>query len=76
MVKESGGASISDTHWLQDPEGNFYGVEFIFDKTADNSPTTKKAVSDKIKNENKGTEGRKMNANRTQPHIDDKEWSY
>jgi len=35
-----------------------------------------KAVSDKIRNENKNTEGRMMDGNRVQPNEDDREWSY
>jgi len=74
VVKESGGAVISDTHWLKDSEGNFYGIGFTFDKSADISPTTMKAISDKIRN--KGTEGRQMDGNRVQPNADDKQWSF
>jgi len=74
VIKEFGGAVISDTHWLKDTEGNFYGVGFVFDKTLDNSSTTMKAVSDKIRN--KGTEGRAMDGNRVQPNKDDKQWSF
>ena len=74
VVKESGGATIPDTYWLKDSEGRFYGVGFTFDKTSDNSTTTMKAVSDKIKNQ--GTEGRAMDGNRVQPNTDDKQWSF
>ena len=74
VEKESGGATVSGQHWLEDSNGKFYGVGFKFDKTSDNSPTTVKAVSDKIRNE--GTEGRTMDGDRVQPNTDDKQWSF
>ncbi len=74
VVKNSGGASISDTHWLKNTDGSFYGVGFMFDKTLDNSLTTMKAVADKIRNSE--TEGHAMDGDRVQPNIDDKQWSY
>jgi hypothetical protein len=76
VIKESGGAGITDVHWLEDSEGNVYGVGFTFDKTSDNSPTTMKAVADKIRNENKNMEGRQMDGDRVQPNEDDFDWSY
>jgi hypothetical protein len=74
LIKESGGAFITETYLLKDTEDNFYGVGFTFDKTLDNSPTTMKAVSDKIRNQ--GTEGRQMDGDRVQPNTDDKQWSF
>ena len=74
VVKESGGAPLSGIHWLEDTNGRFYGVGFTFDKTSDNSSTTMKAVSDKIRNE--GSEGRTMDGDRVQPNTDDKQWSF
>ena len=74
VIKDSGGASISDTRWLVNSEGKFYGIGFTFDKTSDTSSTTMKATSDKIKND--GTGGRTMDGNRVQPNNDDKQWSY
>jgi len=74
LIKDSGGATITDTRWLKDTDGIFYGLGFTFDKTSDNSPTTMKAISDKIRN--KGTEGRAMDGNRVQPNKDDKQWSF
>ena len=74
VIKESGGATIFDTHWLKDSDGRFYGVGFTFDKTLDNSTTAMKAVSDKIKNQ--GPEGRAMDGNRVQPNADDKQWLF
>jgi len=74
LVKVSGGAVITDTHWLKSADGNYYGVGFTFDKTNNNSPTTMKAVSDKIRSQ--GTGGRQMDGNRVQPNNDDHQWSY
>ena len=76
VQKESGGAIISDTYWLEDAttEKNVYGVGFTFDKTSDNAQTTMKAISTQIKNQ--GAEGRQMDGDRIQPNNDDREWSY
>ena len=74
VIKDSGGATISDTRWLKDADGNFYGIGFTFDKTSDNSSTTMKAVSDKIRN--KGAGGRAMDGDGVQPNEDDKQWSF
>lgn len=74
VVKNSGGAVIFNTHWLEDTKGSFYGVGFTFDKTTDNARTTMKAISTQIRNE--GAEGRQMDGNRIHPNNDDREWSY
>jgi len=74
VVKVSGGAAISNTQWLKNTEGQFYGVGFTFDKTSDNSTTTMKAISDNIRNQ--GTVGRPMDGNRVQPNNDDWQWSF
>ena len=74
VVKVSGGAVISDTHWLKNTEEQFYGIGFTFDKTSNNAQTTMKADSFQIRNE--GVIGRTMDGDRIQPNNDDRQWSY
>jgi len=77
LARIGGNAVIEDAKWLEDPEGNFYGFGFIFDKTLDNAPTTMKAFSNQIRNESgEGKEGRQMDGNRVQPNNDDFDWSF
>ena len=74
LEKFSGGAKISDIHWMTNTEGKIYGLGFIFDKTSDNKQTIMKTVSILIRNE--GVSGRDMDGDRKTPNGDNKQWFY
>ena len=74
VEKISGGAVISDRHWMKNTSTNLYGVGFMFDKTSNNAHTVMKTVSILIMNE--GVIGRAMDGDRIAPNADDFNWSF